>query len=69
MADAILLLIGQAVRKRRKQLGLSQEELGERAGLHRTYVGGIERAERNISVTALARLASALECTPADLVK
>lgn len=48
------------VKQRRKELGISQEELAYRAGFHRTYIGMIERAERNITLSNLKRLADAL---------
>ncbi len=47
--------------------GLTQEALAERAGLHRTYVGAIERGERNVSLRNILRLATALDVAPADL--
>jgi len=64
-----LKIIAENVRRRRTAVGLSQEELAERAGLHRTYVGAIERAERNISIASLEKLANGLGCAVADLVK
>jgi transcriptional regulator with XRE-family HTH domain len=51
------------VRARREALGLTQEGLGELAQLHATYVSGIERGVRNPSLTIIAALADALECT------
>lgn len=54
------LLFGQRLRELRQKQGLSQEELGFRAGLHRTYVGGIERGERNVTLKNIQRLADAL---------
>ncbi|MBE0544404.1 MAG: response regulator [Verrucomicrobia bacterium] len=50
-----------AVRQRRKQLGLSQEKLAERANLHRTYISDVERGARNLSLDSITRLASALQ--------
>jgi transcriptional regulator with XRE-family HTH domain len=60
---------GQRVREARTRLGVSQEELAIRCGLHRTYVGSIERGERNVSLTNIVRLAAALGLDPADLVR
>src|SRR5205823_8881851 len=51
---------GTAVRTRRKKLGISQEELAGRAGLHRTYVSDIERGARNLSLESIDKLAKAL---------
>lgn len=53
--------LGSAIRDRRAELGLSQEALGERAVLDRTYVSGVERGVRNPTVATLARIAEALE--------
>ncbi len=63
----ILHRLGSVVRSRRKSLGLSQEKLAERAGLHVNYVGGIERGERNVGFVNLVRLAGALEWEVSDL--
>jgi transcriptional regulator with XRE-family HTH domain len=60
-AQALLAAFGRAVRDSRSSQGLSQEALAERAGLHRTYIGGIERGERNVSLVNIALLAEALE--------
>jgi len=60
----LLKTIGNSIRRHRKEAGLSQEELADSAGLHRTYVGGVERGERNISVLNLAKIASALKVKP-----
>jgi transcriptional regulator with XRE-family HTH domain len=51
---------GRAITKRRHELGISQEELADRAGLHRTYVSDIERGERNPSLVNIEKLAHAL---------
>ena len=62
-------MLGRAVRKRRLDLRLSQEKLAERADLHWTYIGGIERGERNVSLLNIVRIAKALQVTPSDLLK
>jgi len=53
--------IGNRIRELRKQEGLSQEDLGWKAGLHYTYIGAIERGEKNCSIETLAKIAQALE--------
>lgn len=65
--DPALLRLGAAVRARRRALGLSQEGLAERADLHLTYVGMIERGERNPTFLNLRRLARGLGCPLSDL--
>jgi len=62
-------ILGREVRRLRCALELSQEGLAELAGLHRTYVGGIERGERNVSLANILRLARALKTTPSDLLR
>lgn len=56
------------VRALRKKVGLSQEVLADMASLHRTYVGGIERGERNVSIDNIERLAQALDSDVLDLL-
>jgi transcriptional regulator with XRE-family HTH domain len=60
--------LGQATRELRITTGLSQEAFANRCGLHRTYVGGIERGERNLSFANLLRVASALGLRPSELL-
>lgn len=69
MANDPKRVLGQAIRRRRLALGLSQEKLAERAGLHWTYVGGIERGERNVSLENIVKLARALETEVSQLLK
>lgn len=60
---------GNAVRTLRQQRGFSQDEFASIAELHRTYVGGIERGERNPTLTSIYRIAKALKVAPAELLK
>jgi len=60
--------MGARVRAARLAKGLSQEELAERSGLHRNYIGGIERGERNVGVLALIELGRALDVSPATFL-
>lgn len=62
-------ILANHLRKTRQQKGLSQEALADLAGLHRTYIGSVERCERNISIDNIERLAKALECELTDLLK
>lgn len=61
-------LFGSSVRNWRGRLGISQEELGERAGLHRTYISDVERGARNISLESIEKLARALQVSVSTLV-
>ncbi len=56
------------VRQRRYELGLTQEALAEKANFHVNYVGGLERAERNPSLTTMIALSQALETSPKNLL-
>ena len=56
------------LRRLRKEQGLSQEALADKASLHRTFVGAVERCERNISLDNIGKLAAALNVSPANLL-
>ena len=68
MSQSARQLFSQNVRKARLAKGLSQEDLAELASLHRNYIGGVERGERNISIDNMEKLAKALGSTIAKLV-
>lgn len=57
----ILIRFGRKIREIRKSKGISQEELAHKADLHRTYIGMIERAEKNITLINIEKIAKALE--------
>ena len=65
--DTVLLRFGQRVQMLRTDKHLSQEQLAEAAGLHRTYIGMVERAERNISLKNIAKIARALRVDMKEL--
>lgn len=60
--------VGFRVRERRLAAGLTQAQLAERCGLHRTFIGSVERGERNLAVLSLRKIAVALRATPAELL-
>jgi transcriptional regulator with XRE-family HTH domain len=65
--DPVLKKFGKNIRERREALQLSQELLAEKADLDRTYVGGVERGERNSTLLSTLRIAKALRTTVAEL--
>lgn len=69
MSKTILQKFGNRVRMERCRQGLSQEELALRAGVHRTYVGMIERAEKNITLENIGKISFALNVSISDLFK
>jgi transcriptional regulator with XRE-family HTH domain len=68
MNRQLLIKFGKRVRDVRTRQGLSQEKLGEKAKVHRTYIGMIERAEKNITLTNMEKIARALGLRVSDLV-
>ena len=67
MKEQILIYFGQRLRKERLKRKLSQEKLAEIAGLHRTYIGMIERAEKNITLINIEKVANALNINISEL--
>ena len=65
--ESIQIKFGNRIRALRNTAGISQEELAFRAGLHRTYLGSIERGERNISLKNIAKIAKALNIKLTEL--
>lgn len=61
--------LGKRIREKRVILGISQEDLAEICGLHRTYISSVERGERNISLVNIAVIARALSMTPSELLE
>lgn len=68
MNKTILEKFGEKVREKRLKQNLSQEELAARAGVHRTYIGMIERAEKNITLENIEKIAKALGMKPSNLI-
>lgn len=69
MKREILVKFGKKVREERTRLGLSQEKLAARAKVHRTYIGMIERAEKNITLENIEKIAKALKISIAEFFK
>jgi len=65
----VRIRFGKAVRGRRQKLGVSQEEFADMCGLDRTYVGGIERGERNLSLINIEKIAISLKISLAELFR
>jgi len=69
MKKPILIKFAKRIREERKKLKLSQEEFAAKAGFHRTYIGMIERAERNITLANIEKLSKALHTSLSKLLK
>lgn len=67
--ESTMIKFGRNVQVARQELGISQEELAYRAGLHRTYIGMVERAERSISLQNAKKIADALNAKLDNLLK
>lgn len=64
-----LVLFGEAVRRRRKKLGYSQEAFGDACGIDRSYMGGIERGEHNLALVNILKIVKALGVQPSEFFK
>lgn len=68
MAEYVSIQFGKRVRHEREKRGISQERLGELSGMHRTYIGMLERAEKSATLPTIAKIAEALNVRIRDLV-
>jgi transcriptional regulator with XRE-family HTH domain len=67
--DEMLVALGQAIKLSRAEIGISQEALAVDADLDRSYLGGIERGEHNLTLINLAKISNALGLSPSDLLQ
>jgi transcriptional regulator with XRE-family HTH domain len=67
--DPLLMAFGLAIQKRRREMGISQEEAAARSGIHRTYFADVERGARNVGLKNVVAIASGLDVTPSDLLR
>lgn len=67
-SNALRAVLARNIKAFRREKGFSQEELAEKCGLHRTYIGSVERHERNVTLSTLEALASTLGVTVPDLL-
>ena len=66
---ALQIVVGRNIRRLRQERGLSQEDLADEIGVHCTYMGGVERGERNLTLRSLERLAERLGVSPLSLLE
>ena len=69
MTSQLQIIVGRKVREHRRRLGVSQERLAEDLGFHRTYLGSVERGERNLTLASVEQLAQRLGVDPLDLLR
>lgn len=69
MEGALQRIVGRNIRRLRQARGVSQEDLAAEIGVHRTYMGGVERGERNLTLQSLERLADRLGVSPLSLLE
>lgn len=63
------IIVGKNIKLNRLKIGITQEKLAELSGLHRTYIGSIERGERNVSLLNITTIARALKVQPSSLLE
>lgn len=68
MEGELQRIVGRNLRRHRESLGFSQEQFADKLGVHRTYMGGVERGERNLTLRSLERLANSIDLNPIDLL-
>ena len=68
MKDSIIIRLGKRIREERMERNLSQEQLAELADVHRTYIGMVERGEKNITLLNIERIAKALKLSVSELL-
>ncbi len=61
--------VGRSLRRYRQERGLSQEVFADLVGVHRTYMGGLERGERNLTLRSVERIAESIDMDPLELLK
>jgi transcriptional regulator with XRE-family HTH domain len=61
--------VGRSLRRHRQERGLSQEAFADLVGVHRTYMGGLERGERNLTLRSLERIAALIDVDPVELLR
>ena len=69
MTSELQKIVGRRLREQRRALGLSQEAMAERLGYHRTFLGSVERGERNLTLASVEQLAASLGVAPLDLLQ
>lgn len=67
MENDVLKLLGARIREKRKTMGWTQEDLASAAQIDRSYIGGVERGERNLTFSVLCQICAALQCDVAAL--
>lgn len=69
MNETVLQELGNRIREKRKARGWTQEDLADNAGIDRSYIGGVERGERNLTFKVLCQICEVLRCDVAALTK